>query len=68
MQDTLDYEKENGLLWSKVYEVMQGSPESIAKYIYENDSSLWGQSPTKNAQDYRTTLFEAQQFVEFRDT
>lgn len=68
MQDTLDYEKEHGLLWNRVYEVMQGSPESIANYIAENDSSMWGDSPTKTTQDYREMLYEAQQFTEFRDT
>ena len=67
MTETLEYEKANGLLWLEVEEIMLGSPEQIASYIYENDSALWAESPTKNAQTYRETLFEADQFTTYRD-
>jgi hypothetical protein len=59
MEEQLAYEKEHGLLWSAVYEVMQGSPAAIANFIRENDSNLWGESPAQSAQSIRETLFEA---------
>jgi len=44
----LAYEKENGLLWSQVYDIMHGNnAEGIAAYIKENNSSMWGKSPTE---------------------
>ena len=66
MKETLEYEKENGLLWGQVYEVMAGTPEQITAFIMEHDSEFWGQSPTKDTQTYRETLFEAQQFKEYQ--
>ena len=68
MTETLEYEKAHGLLWNEVYEVMKGSPEEIADYIFQNDSQFWGESPTKQTQSYREALFKAQQFVTYRDT
>jgi len=44
----LEYEKEYGLLWSKVYEIMHGeNAEGIAAYIAKNNSEYWGKSPTE---------------------
>ena len=68
MEETLAYEKENGLLWGQVYEIMQGSPEEIAQYIKDNDSSLWSESPAKTSQTMRETLETVQQFTEIRDS
>jgi len=33
MEETLAYEKEFGLLWNEVDEVLKGSPEQIATFI-----------------------------------
>ena len=66
MTESLEYEKENGLLWGAVYEVMAGTPEQITSFITEHDSQYWGVSPTQLTQDTRDILFEAQQFVTYR--
>ena len=68
MEEALAYEKENGLLWAQVQEIMQGSPESIAAFIKENDSSMWGDSPTQITQNQRDMLTEIQQYTEFRES
>lgn len=68
MEETLAYEKENGMLWAQVQEIMQGSPESIAAFIKENDSSMWGDSPTQITQNQRDMLTEIQQYTEFRES
>ena len=68
MTETLEYEKEHGFLWQEIADIMRGSPEDIATYIFQNDSQFWGDSPTKQTQTYREALFEAQQFVEYRDS
>jgi len=36
MTKTLEYQKENGLLWEEVYKEMGEGPEHIAAYIAEN--------------------------------
>ena len=65
MTETLEYQKENGLLWAQVYEVMARSPEEIADYIKANDSSYWGKSPADLARSMRDDLFEAEKWAAF---
>ena len=65
--ETLEYQKENGLLWEQVYEVMNQSPEEIANFIRENDESYWGKSPTDLAQSMRDDLFEAEYWKAFAE-
>jgi hypothetical protein len=65
MTETLAYQKENGLLWARVYEVMSRSPEEIANFIKENDSSYWGKSPADLAKSMRDDLFEAEKWKAF---
>lgn len=67
MTEQLEYEKENGLLWNQVYDVLQGSPEEIADFIQKNTSEYWGQSPTELAKNIREDLFEIQRFKEFQE-
>ena len=67
MTETLEYEKANGLLWDRVYDVMRGTPEDIAKYIQEHDSDYFSKSTTALAQATREDLFEAQQWKAFAD-
>lgn len=66
MNETLAYEKENGLLWNEVYNVMNLSAEEIADFITRYDSDYWGQSATRTAADYREALFEADQFKTYQ--
>ena len=68
MTESLEYQKEHGMLWEQVYEVMAGSPEQIATFIQQNDSEYWGKSPTDFAQAIRDDLFEAEQYTTYRDT
>ena len=68
MTEQLTYEKEHGLLWKDVYEQMVKSPQEIADFIAANDSSLWSESPMQSQQTYREMLYEAQQFVELRES
>ena len=67
MTEQLAYEKENGLLWQQVYEVMAKSPEEITSLIMENTKEYFGKSPTELAKETRDTLVEAQKFVEYRE-
>lgn len=65
--ETLEYQKEYGLLWNKVYEIMSQSPANIAGYIASNNSANWSSSAlgaTKNNQD---NLFKAEQYTTYRD-
>jgi len=56
----LAYEKENGLLWSQVYDIMHGnSADGIAEYIVKNNSEYWGKSPEELIKARRDDLFEA---------
>ena len=68
MTEQLEYEKENGLLWNQVYEVLQGSPESISEFIKANTTEYWGQSPTELTKTIREDLFEIQRFKELQET
>lgn len=68
MTESLEYQKEHGMLWQQVYEVMAGSPEQIATFIQQNNSDYWGKSPTDLTKSIREDLFEAEQYVAYRDT
>ena len=61
MKETLEYEKEHGLLWNDVYQIMAGSPEDIANYIKTNDSDYWAKSPTELTKQTREDLNQSQQ-------
>lgn len=67
MTETLEYQKEYGLLWGKVAEIMSGSANSIAGYIANNDSSNWNKSATSSTKDNTENLFKASQFTSMRD-
>ena len=67
MTETLEYEKENGLLWNKVNEILQGSPQEIARYIQDNTEEYWGKSTTDLAKTIREDLFDIQRFKEFQE-
>lgn len=67
MTEQLAYEKEHGMLWEQVYQVMAQSPEYIAEFIMKNTEEHWGKSPTEFAQVNRETLFQAEWFKEISD-
>lgn len=43
-QEALEYQKENGVLWTKVYEVMSGSAESILSFLQGHNTEFFSQS------------------------
>ena len=43
-EEALDYQKENGVLWSKVYEIMSGSKEDIVNWMQGNAPGFFGES------------------------
>ena len=66
MTETLEYQKEYGLLWSEVYDVMSHSAAQITSFIMNGNSEFWTKSPLGNATSANDTLFKADQWVEFR--
>lgn len=68
MTETLNYQKENGLLWESVYEIMNGqSGAGIVQYIMDHNSQYWADSPLKKSEDMESLLFKSDQWVAFRD-
>lgn len=49
-QESLEYQKENGILWSKVYEIMSGSTDSILAFMQGNSPSFFAQSALQQEQ------------------
>lgn len=67
MTETLEYQKEFGLLWGYVYEVLQGSAAEISQFIQTNSSEVWKQSPLSQDSWWNETLFSADQWTQYRD-
>jgi hypothetical protein len=57
MTETLDYQKEFGLLWNNVYEVMNESAAVITNFIMQGNSEFWAKSPLGTATGMNDTLF-----------
>lgn len=49
-QESLEYQKENGILWSKVYEIMSGSTEDILAFMQGNAPNFFTQSALQQEQ------------------
>jgi len=62
MTDTLDYQKENGLLWIQVKEIMQGSADSIAAFIEKYDKDYQAMGATEQAATHVEDVQSAQMF------
>ena len=67
MEETLKYEKEHGLLWDQVYEVMNSTPQEIESFLLENSKDLEGKSTLQIAEDLRTIKSEIEQWIGYRD-
>lgn len=67
MEETLAYQKEHGLLWQDVYQVMAQTPEQIEAFLLENSKDLEGKSTLQIAEDLRTIKSEIEQWVSRRD-
>ena len=66
MEETLAYEKEFGLLWNDVDEVLHGSSQDIVDFISGNTEEYWGKSSAELAKCLREDTFEAERFKEFQ--
>ena len=67
MTATLDYERENGLLWTQVYDYMTNySATEIADFIYQHNLDMWGASPLATQKYIQEELFKAQQWEAFQ--
>ena len=67
MTDTLAYEKEHGLLWNEVKDIMTWTPEEIESFLLENSKDLEGKSTLQIAEDLRTIKSEIEQWIGYRD-
>ena len=67
MKEELEYEKEHGLLWNEVKEIMKNSPEDITNFIMENTAEYWGQSSDEFEKNMASNLYSAQQWTAWRD-
>lgn len=67
MTEALDYQKEYGLLWGNVYEVMDGTAAAITQFILHGNSDFWALSPLGTDTQANSTLFQAEQWRAYRD-
>lgn len=68
MTETLEYQKENGLLWEEVYNMMNNwTPEQIVQFLDQYLQSRNENSALQNEQDREEDLMSAEMFVAKRD-
>lgn len=67
MEESLKYEKEHGLLWAEVRDIMDGTPEEIENFLLENSKDLESKSTLQIAEDLRTIRSEIEQWISYRD-
>ena len=67
MTETLEYQKEYGLLWGDVYQVMNESAARITNFIMGANSEFWAKSPLGSATEMNEILFKAEQWEGFRE-
>ena len=66
MNETLEFQKEYGLLWGEVYNVMSGSAAQITDFISGN-SEFWSKSPLATSEEVNKIFFGAEQWTSYRD-
>ena len=67
MNETLEYQKEFGLLWGEVNEILDKNPDEIEQFIQDNTKDYWGKSVTDLAKTLRNDLFEIDQFKQLQE-
>lgn len=67
MQETLEYQKAQGLLWDQVHEVMQGTHQEITQFVTGNNSEWWAKSATQTQHDLVELDNKIGQWVAHRD-
>jgi len=68
MEQALEYEKEHGMLWADVDEILKKSSEDIVNFISGNTSEYWGKSTAELQKVIREDLFEVDRFKQFQET
>lgn len=68
MTEALEYQKENGLLWAEISEMMQNwTPEAMMEFIETFDPDYKTNSATQNQQNTEETLAQIQQWVGYNE-
>ncbi len=67
-EEQLEYEKEHGMLWMDVDDVLSKSSEDIVNFIQGNTSEYWSKSTTELQKVLREDLFEVDRFKQFQAT
>ena len=67
MQETLEYQKAQGLLWDQVHEVMQGTHQEITQFVTGNNSEWWAKSASQTQNDLVELDNKIGQWVAHRD-
>ena len=69
MTETLEYQKENGLLWQEVYDMMNNwTPENMLQFIEEYTKSYKESSALQNEEDSKQALKELEIWAAKRDS
>ena len=67
LTETLEYQKEHGLLWEEVQQIMSGDVESIATFIHENTAEWDGKSALAQFEEDLELKKQLGQWTEYRD-
>ena len=67
MNDTLEYQKEHGLLWAQVYGIMSKTESDILGFITENGADWEAKSSLQKQEDIRAILEKIQIWTQSRD-
>ena len=67
MNDTLEYQKDHGLLWNQVYSVMAREESEILGFITENGADWEAKSSLQKQEDIRAILEKIQIWTQSRD-
>ena len=67
MTETLDYQKENGLLWEEVYQIMAGTPQQIRQFIMQNTPDFQSASALDVAEKIRDIDLRINEWTSYRD-
>ena len=67
-QETLEYQKENGLFWAEVTSMMQQmTPTQLAEFIKANSQEMFGKSPLDVQTTMEKTLMDFEKWYELRN-
>lgn len=67
MTKTLEYQKEHGLLWEQVYQIMMATPQQIRQFITENTPDFQSASALDVAEKIRDIDLRINEWVGYRD-